>query len=970
MKVWLDGQCFQTASRQRGIGRYALELIRALVENYPKIELLISFNAQLPMEAISARDVLSKYIPSKNIHVWNGIAEHGEGIIGLTPARLLSEIALVHHVNCLEPDVALSLSIFEGGGDKTVPLLPSSDLDAPAVGIFYDAIPWHFKSRYLLDDNAKNYYRRRLQAYSDFSEVLCISQFSVDDVMKLIENVSATNISAGISEDFTSPSGGRQHVNLGNDDPFILYVGGLDWRKNVKIIPEAIANLPTHLRDKFNFVIAGDNPSQSVNEIAKAWVGCGLDKSKFQSVGYATDGQLLDLYKRAALVVQPSLMEGFGLTTLEALVCGTPVIASNIGAMSEVLGVDRLLFDPTSPLGIANSMASILQDEELRHVLKKRSLIAKKVFKWSATASKTVNVLTKTVSKKKFFKQEVDFLRDKAVLRVASLPISRNVIAQILSSSEPQSQNCRRLILDVSNTITSPAKTGIQRVVRRICEEIPEVLTMHGIMPVLAHCVGSEGGWRSSNTAEQQITEKLIDFPSVQVTQGDDLLLIDSSWHFSDIHRRFLIEARLRGCEVNFVLYDQIPLTGSAFCLEVVVHTYQHWLLAGLELATSFICISKAVADELYNLLETINFPRPMKIGYWRLGADFICEKKTTREKKIAKSAKRPSFLMVGTLEPRKSHSLVLSAFEQLWAEGQEFELVIVGKVGWETSELAARIRSHPQFGQCLFWHESVSDEGLVLYYQQTDALIAASYSEGFGLPLIEAGYFGKPAIASDIPVFREAAKGAADAYFFERGSSSELAKTILKFVSKIKSKKSITKPKKLSWPNWKESAEELCEVVVKNKWYKVYQPSETKLFVPLQNIGTTQNSRGYYDLELLHKIELVEGPVKTSDGSSFKITVSVTNNSSIPWFGAGKTTGEFAIGISYHTLDANLKSLTYDNPRTRIPLVLRSGDTHYMAVNIPIKKIVKAPSFVDIELVQEAVAWWGSPLRVALPTT
>lgn len=966
MKVWLDGQCFQTASRQRGIGRYALELIRAIVENYPKIELHISFNAQLPMEAISARDVLSNYIPSRNIHVWNGVVEHGEGIVGLTPARRLSEIALIHHVNCLEPDVALSLSIFEGNVDYAVPLLPSEDLNAPIVGIFYDAIPWHFKSEYLKSDNSRNYYRRRLNACGDFDELLCISQFSVDDAVQLLGNISATNISAGISKDFANPPGGRQHVNLGNDDPFILYVGGLDWRKNVKIIPEAFAKLPKHLRDQFNFVIAGDNPSQSVDEIAKSWVRCGLDKTRFQSVGYTTEGRLLDLYKRAALVVQPSLMEGFGLTTLEALICGTPVIASSAGAMPEVLGIDRLLFDPTSSSEIANSMTDILEDKALRRLLKTRGLKAKKIFTWSATASKTVTALARTVNKKKFTKHKRDVLRGKAASRVTSLPINRNIISQILSISEPELQNGRRLILDVSNTITSPAKTGIQRVVRRICDEIPEVLKMRGLEPVLAHCIDS-GGWRSSDTAEQQIAGTLVDCPSLRVTQGDGLLLIDSSWHFSDIHRRFLLEARLRGCEINYVLYDQIPLTGSAFC--VILDVYRRWFLAALELATSFICISKAVADELYNLLETINFPRPMKIGYWRLGADLTNPNKFTIKKKIAKNAKRPSFLMVGTLEPRKGHSLALSAFEQLWAEGREFELVIVGKAGWETSELAARIRRHPQFERFLFWHESVSDDELALQYQQTDALIAASYSEGFGLPLIEAGYFGKPAIASDMPVFREAAKGAANAYFFKRGSSEDLAKTILKFISKPKNGKPTAKPKKHSWPNWHESAEELCNVVIKNKWYKVYQPSETKLFVPLQNIGTTQNLRAYTDAERLHKIELVEGPVIT-DSNSFKITVSVTNNSSVPWFGAGKTTGEFAIGISYHTLDSNLKSLSYDNPRTGIPFVLPPGHTHYMAVNVPIKKIGKAPSFVDIELTQEAVAWWGAPLRVALATT
>ena len=336
-------------------------------------------------------------------------------------------------------------------------------------------IPWHFKSEYLKSDNSRNYYHRRLNACGDFDELLCISQFSVDDVVKLVGNVSATNILADISKDFTSPPGGRQHVDLGNDDPFILYVGGLDWRKNVKIIPESFAKLPKHLRDKLNFVIVGDNEKQLVDEIVKLWVRCGLDKSKFQSVGYVTEGQLLDLYKRAALVVQPSLMEGFGLTILEALVCGTPVIASNTGAMPEVLGIDRLLFDPTSSSDIANTMTNILEDKELRRFVKTRGLKAKKIFTWQATASKTVGVLRRAVIDKKFAKQTLDELRANIAPRVKFMPINKKIVSQILSISEPELRSGRRLILDVSCTIISPANTGIQRVVRRIAREISEV---------------------------------------------------------------------------------------------------------------------------------------------------------------------------------------------------------------------------------------------------------------------------------------------------------------------------------------------------------------------------------------------------------------------------------------------------------------------------------------------------------------
>ena len=128
---------------------------------------------------------------------------------------------------------------------------------------------------------------------------------------------------------------------------------------------------------------------------------------------------------------------------------------------------------------------------------------------------------------------------------------------------------------------------------------------------------------------------------------------------------------------------------------------------------------------------------------------------------------------MVGTLEPRKGHRIALDAFEALWADGLDVCLVIAGKHGWGVDHLAEAIRTHREFGKRLFWHERVDDAGLAQLYSDCDGLIAASFAEGFGLPIVEAGYFGKPVIASDIPVFREVGDGAVERRFFSVGSSS-----------------------------------------------------------------------------------------------------------------------------------------------------------------------------------------------------
>ena len=124
------------------------------------------------------------------------------------------------------------------------------------------------------------------------------------------------------------------------------------------------------------------------------------------------------------------------------------------------------------------------------------------------------------------------------------------------------------------------------------------------------------------------------------------------------------------------------------------------------------------------------------------------------------------SFLMVGTLEPRKAYEEVLEAFERLWQEGLPLNLVLVGKQGWMVEELVEQLRSHHELNRRLFWLEGISDEYLEQVYLVCTCLIAASYGEGFGLPLIEAAQHKLPIIARDIPVFREVA--GENAFFFK----------------------------------------------------------------------------------------------------------------------------------------------------------------------------------------------------------
>jgi glycosyltransferase involved in cell wall biosynthesis len=166
---------------------------------------------------------------------------------------------------------------------------------------------------------------------------------------------------------------------------------------------------------------------------------------------------------------------------------------------------------------------------------------------------------------------------------------------------------------------------------------------------------------------------------------------------------------------------------------------------------------------------------------------------------------------MVGTLEPRKGHAQTLAAFEILWQAGRDINLVIVGKPGWMMEALVAKLRTHPEQSQRLFWLEGISDEYLEKIYAACTCLIAASEGEGFGLPLIEAAQNKLPIIARDIPVFREVA--GEYAHYFQGMVPSELADSITQWLDMYREGIDLSS-EKMPWLTWKKSKEQLINVI------------------------------------------------------------------------------------------------------------------------------------------------------------
>jgi len=182
----------------------------------------------------------------------------------------------------------------------------------------------------------------------------------------------------------------------------------------------------------------------------------------------------------------------------------------------------------------------------------------------------------------------------------------------------------------------------------------------------------------------------------------------------------------------------------------------------------------------------------------------------------------RTTFLMVGTVEPRKEHAQTLAAFERLWANGHDANLVIVGKQGWMVESLVERLRSHSEAGRRLFWLQGISDAYLERIHAASTCFVAGSLAEGFGLSLIEAARHRLPIIARDIPVFREVCGD--HAFYFEGDKPEALAEAISTWLELYREGKapSVEGMKVLTW---EESTQQLLDVILGGNWYRTWTP-------------------------------------------------------------------------------------------------------------------------------------------------
>ena len=178
---------------------------------------------------------------------------------------------------------------------------------------------------------------------------------------------------------------------------FLLYIARLEHpgKNHVRLL-EAFAELQGLAHRPYNLVLVGGRWNGA--EVIEAKVKeLGMEKQVIFP-GFVPDETLPLLYAAADLLVFPSLYEGFGIPLLEAMASGTPVCASNISSIPEVVGDAGLLFDPMEPTAIAVAMHRLLEDQVLRDRFIARGLARAKNFTWDRSAAMVVEAMHRTAS--------------------------------------------------------------------------------------------------------------------------------------------------------------------------------------------------------------------------------------------------------------------------------------------------------------------------------------------------------------------------------------------------------------------------------------------------------------------------------------------------------------------------------------------------------------------------------------------
>ena len=362
LRVGIDVRGLETqTSLRRGIGRYVLNLLRAMVRLSPHHRYVLLGN-KLPWD-ISHLAEFGNHPSIEYETFWPAFA------------RDLDVLLLTD-----------SLPVLRGRD-----LTPFPVEELPCAAIVYDLIPLVYEKAYLDPDPVlkEEYYARLERLPRLASRLLTISEFVATDVASRLKVApgQVIPILGGLDDSFRVPPRDedvrRILKKFSITSPYFFYTGGTDHRKNLVTLLEAHRALQKQTTRRVTLVMAGEFDPENFRDAGEDVI----------VPGYVSDDDLRALYGGAVAVAVPCAYEGLGLAAREAMGCRCPVIASNGTSLREIVGDAGILVDPRSVASVAEAMRKILEDDSVRDELRRRGSQRIGRYTWDDVAARALAAL-------------------------------------------------------------------------------------------------------------------------------------------------------------------------------------------------------------------------------------------------------------------------------------------------------------------------------------------------------------------------------------------------------------------------------------------------------------------------------------------------------------------------------------------------------------------------------------------------
>lgn len=353
----------------------------------------------------------------------------------------------------------------------------------------------------------------------------------------------------------------------------------------------------------------------------------------------------------------------------------------------------------------------------------------------------------------------------------------------------------KSILADYSLTLEDRSSPGMRRVTKGLLRGAMEA----GLSYVPVDLRGGE-----IRDISPQFGGKKFDlgFPEVKCSA---FLLADAGWEYADALRPLLERLRNSGIPSAALVHDAIPFDHPDLCLPGSVDGFSNWMDTVFDYCSNVICVSEYSAERVRHHLA---LRRPDRLGHCMVRSWLPGNETWAGQPAEDQLVPADDFILcVGTVEPRKNYAMLLQAMDALWAESStDCTLVIFGATGWKTDEFAKLMKTHPEWGKRLWWFDGGTDEHLHALYDACTVFALPSIDEGFSQPLSEAASLGKPAVMSDLPVFRE--RVTSGGYYFDLQDMSSLKRALLAALAPG------AEPTQVRQTTWVESARSMMRML------------------------------------------------------------------------------------------------------------------------------------------------------------